>query len=893
MKRFPLFLALFSLSVTIAFATVKVTSPSAGSTVTSPVQYLATATAPSCSKGVASMGIYVDNKLIYVAKGDKLDTAIKLAKGSEHTVVEEWDKCGKASVSTINLTVVTAKPATVAISAAPASISAGNSSVVSVTATNASQVILTGSNGTSYILGVTGGTEVVSPAATTTYTATATGTSGTKVAAKATVTVTASQAPTVTIAANPTSIVLGSSSMLTVGATHATEVGVSGSDGSSYSFGATGGKTSVTPTSTTTYTATATGAGGKISMASATVTVGTKTLKSIAVAPNSSSFAMGTTQQFTATATYSDNSTGNVTTTASWSIANSSVASITDNGVASANAAGATRAIASLGGVSGTAAFSVTVAPGTAVNVPTWHFDTYRSGLNGNEASLSPVNVNSKTFGKMFSYLIDGYAYAQPLLVSDITIQGSQHNVLYVATQYDSVYAFDADNYGTGVPLWKVSLLQPGETPATSGPIVPFEGVTSTPAIDLTTNTLYVVSKHHASSGSFFRLNALDITTGAQKFGGPVKISASVPATNSSSVDGVQTLTTACTQRSALLLAYGNVYFGFGSCPVGWLLGYDAQTLKQTGVFNASPNLNGEGEYASAGGVWMGGGGPASNGDGNVYATTGNGPWDGKTAWSDSVLKFSPTLAILDYFTPEIYQYMDCSDGDLASGGLLLIPGTTQALAGGKLGYLYLVNTTNLGQEQAGDAGALWTGAFEPDLNPPNSKGCLDANGTTYTIEFNHYEVYGTSAYFNGSIYLGVTAEAAGIQAGLRGFELSGNSLKAGSYSSYGTQQEIRGTTPFVSANGTTSGIVWMLDQGLPLQSSASGAPATATLRAFDPNNLATEYYDSNMNASDQPGYGIKFTSPIVANGKVYISTGHDVTTATNPQGEIDVYGLN
>lgn len=802
-----MFLFLFLPFTTSAFATVKVSSPAAGATVTSPVHYVATASSSTCSKGVTSMGVYVDNKLIYTVNGASLNTEIKMASGAEHTVVEEWDKCGKGTYTTINL---------------------------NVTSSNS--------------------------------------------------------ALTVAITANPGSITAGSSSTLTVTAAHSTAVKVTGSDGSSFPLAWNGGTKVVSPASTTTYTATATGANSTTAKASTTVTVGNSTIQSIAVSPDPASFATGSTQQFTATATYSNGTTGNVTASAVWSVANTAVATIATGGLANAEAAGSTTVTAAVGSVSGSAPITVTVASTSGVNVPTWHFDTNRSGLNANETSLTPANVGSQTFGKRFSYIVDGYAYAQPLLVSNVTINGGTHNVLYVATEHNDVYAFDADNYGTGAPLWHVSLNKSGETATTGGPILPFEGVTSTPAIDLSTSTIYIVSKHHSSSGEFFRLSALNIMTGAQKLGGPVKISASVKATNSAAVNGVQTLTTACTQRSALLLAYGNVYFGFGSCHTGWLLGYDAQTLKQTGVFNASPNLNGEGQWASAGGVWMGGGGPASNGDGSVYITTGNGPWDGKTAWSDSILKFSPTLKIEDYFTPYIYQYMDCADGDLASGGLLLIPGTSRALAAGKLAYLYLVSTTNLGQEQAGDAGALWTGAFESDLSAPFSKSCKDVNGTTYTVKSNQYEIYGTSAYFNGSVYLGISASVTGIPAGLRQFTLSGSTLTPASHSAYGTQVQPRGYTPFISANGTSNGIVWMVDQGIPLGNSS---PTIAVLRAFDPADLSNEFYNSDTNAADKPGYGIKFVPPIVANGKVYISTGKDLTTASNPSGEIDVYGLN
>ena len=814
--RFALFLS--AAISTPLFATITISSPANGSTKTSPVQYVASATSPSCSKGIGAMGIYVNNKLVYTVHKNEINTEIKLSTGVQNTVVEAWDNCGHGQHTAVKVTVIAAPGPTVNITASPTTIAPGHSSTLTVTAANATKVVVTGSNGSKYTL--------------------------------------------------PDS----------------------------------GGKESVSPTATTTYTATATGAGGKTATSKALVTVAANALTSITVSPGPASFALGTTQQFTATANYSGGSTTDVTATADWGVANTAVATIDGSGLATSNAAGSTTVTASLNGVTGSAPITVTIAPGTAVSVPTWHFDTYRSGLNAGEQSLSTDNVTSSTFGKLFSYLVEGYAYAQPLLVSGVTINGNMHNVLYVATEANNVYAFDADNYGSGAPLWQVSLNQTGETAPSSTNIEPTQGVTSTPVIDLSTNTMYLVSKHAAGSNHFFRLSALDITTGKQLLGGPVTISASVAATNSAAVDGVQTLTTSCTQRSALLEAYGNIYFGFGSCHTGWLLAYSATTLKQTGVFNASTILNGEGEYASAGGVWMGGGGPASDGDGYVYITTGNGPWDGQTAWSDSILKLDPTtLAVADYFTPQYYQYMDCQDNDMASGGLLLIPGTspTQALAGAKSAWLYLVNTANLGQENTGDTGALDTLMFESDLGTqypnaaPFSKSCIDVNNDKWTIQASNYEVYGTSAYFNGSVYLGITAEDPSIPAGLRQFTLEGNTLVPNTYTGYATEQEIRGTTPFISANGTSDGVVWMIDQGEPIQSPLFNAKLFATLRAFDPDNLANELYDSNMNPADVPGYGIKFTSPVVANGKVYISTGKDLPTATTPRGQIDVYGLN
>ncbi|HXM13218.1 MAG TPA: PQQ-binding-like beta-propeller repeat protein [Terriglobales bacterium] len=525
-------------------------------------------------------------------------------------------------------------------------------------------------------------------------------------------------------------------------------------------------------------------------------------------------------------------------------------------------------------------------------SVTTWQFDNERSGLNAQETALTPQTVTPQTFGKLFSYPVDGYVYAQPLLVSGLTINGGTHDVVFVATENDSIYAFDADTYGTGTPLWQVSLLQTGQSAIPNGPIQPVEGVTSTPVIDATSNMMYVVSMQTPADGGndTFELHALSITTGAEQSGSPVQITASVPGTNQDSVNGIVTLTTSCLQRASLLLANGSLFIGFGSCHSGWLLAYDEKTLTQTGVFNMSPNLNGEGAYGGAGGVWMGGAGPAADSSGNIYVTTGNGPYDGQTAFGDSIMKFNTQLQLLDHFTPYVWAYMDCNDADLASGGLLLIPGTTEALAGGKTGKLYLVNTTDLGGMQDNDTGATQTLWFEPDLSPPYSATCTATGGGTVSgsAEINSYEIFGTAAYFNGTVYLGVTPTVASVPGPLRAFTYNGQ-LTAGPYASDNILPSSYGSTPFISANGTSGGVAWMIDHGQPIQ--GAGNSTTAILRAYDAGTL-TEIYNSNDNAGDAPGYGIKFTSPIVANGKVYIGTGQDPLGGPNPQGELDVYGL-
>jgi hypothetical protein len=720
-------------------------------------------------------------------------------------------------------------------------------------------------------------------AGSTTVTATVSGVTG-----SATLTVAAKTVTSIAVTPATASVAVGVTQPFTARATY--------SDASTGDVTAGAVWTSANPAVATVSAGVATGAAAGSSAVSAAIgsvsgsaTLTVKAVISIAITPNSPSFATGATDQLTATATFGDGTTGNVTSCVAWSVANPAIATISATGLATGDASGSTTATALLDGVTESVSITVTAPTPGVTNIPTWHVDTNRSGLNAQETALAPANVTPQSFGKKFSYLVDGYAYAEPLLISNVAVNGAVHNVLYVATEADSVYAFDADSYGTGAPLWKVSLLKGDETPITGASIKPSLGITSTPVIDTQSNTIYVVSTERSSTtGSSFRLNALDITTGAHKFGSPVTIQASVPATNSNAVNGVENLTTSCIQRAALLLANGNVYLGFGSCHSGWLLAYDAQTLTQVGVFNASPDLNGEGQYASAGGVWMGGGGPAADAAGNIYIVTGNGPWDGQTAFADSVIRFDSTLHMTDYFTPHDYQYMDCQDSDLAAGGLLLIPGTSQALAGGKTGKLYLVNTANMGREQANDAGATQTLFFEDDLINPYSSSCTDGAGKNTTM-VNSYEIFGTAAYFNGSVYLGITPTSSTAPAGIRQFSYANGVLTQGAYTSPWVQENTRGTTPFISANGASNGILWMIDTGQPLQS-PNGA-TTATLRAYDAVNLSNEIYNSSINSGDAPGYGIKFSSPVVANGKVYISTGHDPVSTPNPQGEIDVYG--
>jgi hypothetical protein len=246
----------------------------------------------------------------------------------------------------------------------------------------------------------------------------------------------------------------------------------------------------------------------------------------------------------------------------------------------------------------------------------------------------------------------------------------------------------------------------------------------------------------------------------------------------------------------------------------------------------------------------------------------------------------------IDYFTPSIYQFMECFDADLSAGGLLLIPGSTTLIAGGKTGTMFLVDSANLGHESLNDAGALQEQVWGAGLADGGTyqQSCQDSTGTNYA-NITSYEIFGSPAYFNGVVYLGVSPTSTSAPAGVRQFDYT-STLSAQSDTSNYQVEGTYGTTPFISANGTSDGIVWYINQGNPLQNASKASPTSASLLAYDASNYPTQLYSSTTNSSDTPGYGIKFSSPVVANGKVYISTGTDLTTVSNPRGEIDVYGL-
>jgi len=486
-----------------------------------------------------------------------------------------------------------------------------------------------------------------------------------------------------------------------------------------------------------------------------------------------------------------------------------------------------------------------------------WRYDNAHTGQNLQETVLSTANVNKGQFGKLASYAVDGQVYAQPLYVPGVSIPGlGVFNVVYVATENDSVYAFDADGVATA-PLWQTSFINPAAgittVPASavmSDSVMPVIGITSTPVIDPTTGTLYVVPYTEENGSFVYRLHALDITTGAEKFGGPVLITATSPGTGSGSSGGMITLDTLTQgQRPALLLLSGVVYVGFASGHMdtdpyhGWLLGYDAASLAQVSVFNSTPN-------GGKGGIWQGGDGPSADAQGSVYFTTGNGTFDANTGGSDfgdTILKLNtPGLAFSDYFTPFNQAILQANDLDLGSGGTLLLPDQPGPfphllVAGGKQGPLYLLNRDNLGQYQAGS----------------NSQIVQSLPGTA--------SFYSTPAYWQGNIYTAAFGDF------LKQYRILNGLLSPSAISQGVVQYASPGASPVVSSDTSGDGIVWTIEFSTP--------GGSAALRAGDAANVATELYNSNQSgARDQLDAGAKFAVPTVANGKVYAGTSGHLT---------------
>ena len=517
--------------------------------------------------------------------------------------------------------------------------------------------------------------------------------------------------------------------------------------------------------------------------------------------------------------------------------------------------------------------------------VLTQHNDTARTGQNLSEALLTPQNVSSSTFGKLFSYSVDGQIYTQPLYVPNVSIPGQgTHNVVYVATENDSVYAFDADG-ASGLPLWQDSFIDPGKgvTPVScqvdgkndiSCGVYPIYGITATPVIDPSSNTMYLVARTDNNGHYLQRLHALDISTGLEKFGGPVDIAASVPGTGSGSVKGVVSFNPLHDiQRAGLLFLNGTVYIAWAGSAHGWIMGYGATTLAQVAVFNPTPN-------AIRGGVWASGSGLAADAGGNIYAAIGDAQFDVNTGgvdYGDSLLRLSSSLSVLDYFAPMDQACRFVNDLDLGSAGPIVLPTQpgsvpNELVIAGKGG-----NPCDLfGQTSATPIYLL----NQDDLGKYNAK----QDQIVETVEGAPAGYWSNPAYWQGpsasNLYMAGLSAEGGQGDYLKMYGVS-NGLISGSPVSQSANIFPVGSTPSISANGTADGIVWAIERQEALGIRPGQKPAI--LYAFDATNLSTMLYNSaQVVARDQGGCANKFQVPTIANGKVYVGT----------QNELDVFGL-
>jgi hypothetical protein len=567
----------------------------------------------------------------------------------------------------------------------------------------------------------------------------------------------------------------------------------------------------------------------------------------------------GATQQFTVSAQGLSNAS------VTWSVdgnagGNTSVGTITSAGLYTAPSATGAHTIGATSTqfTSATATSEVTVVNVTQSAVLTYHNDDTREGAYTEEVTLTPANVNSKQFGKLLSYPVDGQIYAQPLYVPQLNINGGTHDVVFVETQNNSVYAFDADaTTGKLTTFWQVNLGPPIAVYDSAGPW-PDVGILSTPVIDATTNIMYVVA-HVGNASTWYQLHALDITTGKDKVN-PVSITATYSG---------DTLGNGCYQRMGLALnpVTNLIYIPIGSCPNGWIMAYDKLSLAQVAVFEST---NG----AQGGGFWASGGAPAiDDTTGNLYLMSGTDyddqwisppPAFTQTGYNDSFLYLNPhTLAVESYFSPDNNYRLSENDADLGSGSNILVPGNSQypleTIGGGKDGNVFVINPRDMG-------------GF-------NSTNNVIQTIHTGTKQYNN--IFSTPVYWNGSIYFHCNDDV------LRAFSWSsgvnaGQQLSTSATSMSGTVFGMHGATASLSANGNNNGIIWDIDNST-YNSTNPVASGLAALHAYDATNVANELYNSTQAGSrDQAGQALKFTVPTIANGRVFVPTAN----------ELDIYGL-
>lgn len=497
------------------------------------------------------------------------------------------------------------------------------------------------------------------------------------------------------------------------------------------------------------------------------------------------------------------------------------------------------------------------------VNVTTYHNDNLRSGANSAETILNSGNVsNLFQFERLFQVNVDGQIYAQPLVLSNVSIGGGTHNVVYVATENDSLYAIDAT---TGAIYWSQNFVPAGYTPSDdycdpgnpniSGGI----GITGTPVIDTATNTIYFVTSTKLSGVGYYQeLHAVDAATGVEKFGGPVLVTGSY--------GGVAFNAEKQLQRPALLLVDGHIVVAFGQhcsdTAYGWVMSYSKSTLALEAIFNTNPGT-------TNGSVWMSGDGVAADSSGNLYFAVGDAKYDGSSLFGDTIVKLglpsNGVFPLLDWFTPNTAGEENTNDWDQGSGGVLILPDLSSGshphllVQAGKTGTIYLIDRTNMGK---------YCGS--PTCSDKDVEEILGSNSMIGGSSTNLAGVWGSPAYWNGYVYFPSANKETGLGGNVADYvkAYSFNAGGSGLLSSQPAAQTAEafawpGPNPSVSANGSTSGIVWLID------SNYTSSPAV--LHAYDATTL-TEWYNSAMlPGRDGLGEGVKFSVPTIANGMVYV----------------------
>jgi hypothetical protein len=708
----------------------------------------------------------------------------------------------------------------------------------------------------------------------TTYSLVCSGPGGNSISSSVTVNL----IPSATLTATPGVVANGGSGTLSWSSANALSCNASGSWSGTK---ATSGTQTVGPlTLAQTYSLVCSGAGGNSAPATATISIQVQ----------SSTVPVAAAITLTRSQTFTTSFTGNPAIT--WSVdglagGSASVGTISSAGVYVAGSAVGQHAISAL------SADQMQLAQGTVAvtdlaGVYTYHNGLARNGSNLQEYALTKGNVNSSQFGKRTACAVDGAIYAQPLWVANLTVNGGIHNVVFVATEHDGLYAFDADSVPCA-KLWSISLIDgahggaSGETPVPNsligsgyGDIAPEIGVTGTPVIDPSTNTLYVDAKSVDSTQTVFyhRLHAIDLATGNEKSGAPILVTGSVAGSG----DGGSTVTFNTRQehqRAGLTLVNGTIYVPFSghedkSPWYGWMMAYryGSGGFGQTAVFNSTPNQQ-------KGGIWMGGGAPPVDASNNLYVVTGNGVFDASSSaapnndYGDSLLQLTPALTVAQYFTPSDESADNTGDQDFGSGGAAVLGdlpagnSVTHALVcGGKDHFIFVINRDLLGG--FGDTAAV------------------------QKIDLGH-SIFATGALWNNAYYI------AGLGGPLSAFSLNTANAQFALSSSSTHVYGFPGASPSVSSAGSSNGIVWSIDSS-SYCTNQSKSCGPGVLFAHDATNAATELWDSASVAANAAGNAVKFTVPTIANGRVYIGTrGNNIggaDSSTSIPGELEIYGL-